>query len=149
LHFDSQQALIQAVIDAHLAGLRAHIESSIPASGGPEEQLAAFGLGYAEWALAKPGAYQLLFESGDALPMPAHAGPAEDSDRWYLLTRAGELLAAAYGLDASSAQLGAVRIWAAMHGIVSLRIHKTELDWPPIDGEVGHLITTYRATRLA
>lgn len=141
LHFASRDALIVAVIDAHLADLRAHMEQAIAtASESPAAQLLAFADGYVGWGLAHPGAYQLLFESADRLNIPGHGDPVTSSgdERWYLLRRSEELLEAASGVLGS---LGALRLWTALHGMVSLRLHKPDLKWPPAAKETRVIVS--------
>ena len=91
LHFDSVEALILAVIEAQYddlgASLAAAREGMMP---GPELLIAA-GLGYAEWGLAHPGAYQLLFESADELQL-ATTVDLEGARGWDLIEElAGEV----------------------------------------------------------
>ena len=34
----------------------------------------------------------------------------------------------------------ALRLWTMLHGLVSLRIHKPLLPWPPVDDEIDETI---------
>ncbi len=140
LHFESQQVLISAVVDGQLDELRSFIHSAIGQETDPTRRLERFCLAYSEWGVTRPGGYQLLFETADRPGMPvSHAlGQADqddpddqDDERWDLLTEAGELLAAA--TSATPTDDGHERtlaLWAALHGIVSLRIHKLDIAWP-------------------
>lgn len=136
LHFDSQQALIRAVIDSYIAELGEHIEQAVPQQGDAAERVTAFAFAYARWGLSRPGAYQLLFESADRLDLPSTA----DQHQWHLLDRAGALVVEAAGAAAGAAPAAGLRLWSGMHGIVSLRIHKTTIDWPPLDAEVRNVL---------
>ena len=81
---------------------------------------------YVDWGLANPGAYQLLFESADRLGNPV--GPSEPG--WIVIEAAVGSLRAAHGIGEADATTTALRAWAALHGIVSLRIHKGNELWP-------------------
>lgn len=140
LHFDSVEALILAVIEAQYddlgASLAAAREGMMP---GPELLIAA-GLGYAEWGLAHPGAYQLLFESADELQL-ATTVDLEGARGWDLIEElAGEVARSTSNGQQQSIVL-AVRLWTALHGIVSLRMHKSDHEWPTtIETEVRELV---------
>ena len=122
LHFASAQQLIEAVVavqsDALVAAVLGAV--SVPAT----VTVAEIAERYVEWGLANPGAYQLLFESADRLGNPV--GPGEPG--WVLIEAAVAAIRAAGG-SATDAEMRAMRAWAALHGIVSLRIHKGEALW--------------------
>jgi len=127
LHFASQQALISAVVDAQLDQLREHINARIEAIATPSDRLGALAAAYVDWGLTHAGGYQLLFESADQLGVPEHSA---DDDRWDLIHDAAALLVAAEGMEPAEASVVAFRVWAALHGIVSLRLHKSDVAWP-------------------
>lgn len=123
LHFASQQALIRAVVDSQLDGLTIYVRHQVAAaSGDPLERL---GIAVAEWGFSHPGGYQLLFESADELGIAEH----EDESRWELV-RAAQSYLSNGGLSADDARSAAYRLWASLHGVISLRLHKPTLAWP-------------------
>jgi AcrR family transcriptional regulator len=131
LHFDSQQALIAAVIEAQVKALEQALDAGVASSTTATERIQAFGIAYATWGIEHPGAYQLLFESADRL------GDAVHEADWSLLDNATVLIAAATRTDLSLARVTTFRIWTALHGIVSLRLHKVDTPWPTtLDVEV-------------
>lgn len=136
LHFASAQELIAAVVELESRRLvDAVLGPHGDAADDDEAPVASVGLAdiatrYVEWGLANPGAYQLLFESADRLGNPV--GPGETG--WVVVDaavaalqrdRAGEGV-----LTTEDATRTAMRAWAALHGIVSLRLHKGEALWP-------------------
>ncbi|WP_294179810.1 TetR/AcrR family transcriptional regulator [uncultured Schumannella sp.] len=135
LHFDSAQALTTAVLDAQLDDLEKAIRSQLPEGVPPRARLAALGRAYAGWGLAHPGAYQLVFESADRLDLPEH-----EHDRWSLIDEAARLVAAETTVTPDQATATALRLWTMLHGLVSLRIHKPLLPWPPVDDEIDETI---------
>jgi AcrR family transcriptional regulator len=142
LHFESQQHLIQAVLDAQVEQLRAHLESAVPVDADARGQVVAFAQAYASWGLAHPGAYQLLFESADRLDVPDH----DDDPGMALIARAGQLISVALGTDDAAGQRLSFQFWAVLHGIVSLRLHKPQLERPTsvetdVDDAVAMLMT--------
>jgi len=143
LHFDSQVALIGAVIDEQLARMSAAVAER-DAEGTPAERLTVLGVAYVEWGLANPGAYQLLFESADRLDV---AAPHDESEsRWDMIRAAADLIAAALGSTPERSRQLAFQVWVALHGVASLRIHKPDLDWPTsVSDEVAALVATLPA----
>ncbi|MCF3962389.1 TetR/AcrR family transcriptional regulator [Streptomyces fuscigenes] len=120
-HFPSEADLRSAVLDAEYASLIGAVEAALDAAGEDADPLVAAGDAYLAWALEHPGAYQLLFESGDTLP----ADRAEHGPR--LQRRIVEL---ARRVDPDAPFPAALLLWSAWHGIASLRLHKKdEWDW--------------------
>ena len=138
LHFASVQELIAAVVHlqsrklvaAVLGPDAAEADETRRAADGPTAaasvSLADIAVRYVDWGLANPGAYQLLFESADRLGNPV--GPSEPG--WVVIDAAVGALTRAHGIGEADATTAAMRAWAALHGIVSLRIHKGDALWP-------------------
>lgn len=137
LHFASVQELIAAVVHlqsrklvaAVLGPDAAEADATRHAAGTPvaaSVSLADIAARYVDWGLANPGAYQLLFESADRLGNPV--GPSEPG--WVVIDAAVGALRRAHGIGEADATTAAMRAWAALHGIVSLRIHKGDALWP-------------------
>jgi AcrR family transcriptional regulator len=119
-HFPSEADLRSAVLDAEYASLITSVDTALDTAKDDTDRLVVAGDAYIEWALAHPGAYQLLFESADELPATrAEQGPG-------LQRRIVEL---ARRVDPDAPFAAALLLWSAWHGIVSLRLHKTEWDW--------------------
>ncbi len=110
LHFDSVQALIRAVLASQIESLNGAMSAA-----GPE--LAEMAVAYVTWGMSHPGGYQLLFESADELGVEHDAhDPAGAEMIRTIAARIGEV--------------PTQRLWTALHGIVSLRIHKPDMEWP-------------------
>jgi AcrR family transcriptional regulator len=137
LHFASQEDLLAAVIEAQYEELSAALAASDRLTADPTARLVSMARAYVRWGLAHPGAYQLLFESADALP----DGPPP-ADRGDLLMDTVALLVRATGTaNGAKARAVAMRIWVALHGLVSLRIHKPHASWPATaEREAGLLV---------
>ncbi|MGW7427778.1 TetR/AcrR family transcriptional regulator [Streptomyces sp. NPDC054813] len=119
-HFPSEADLRSAVLDAEYASLVEAVEAALDAAGEADDQLVVAGDAYIAWGASHPGAYQLLFESGDAVPETrATHGPR-------LQARIVEL---ARLVDPDAPFAAALLLWSAWHGVVSLRLHKKEWDW--------------------
>jgi AcrR family transcriptional regulator len=121
LHFGSAEELLRAVVDDQFDSLRAAIQA-------PENEgsLADQAVAYVAWGLSNPGGYQLIFESADQLGTGAPADPVAG---WDLIEALERMIMRERGQSGPSDVL-ALRLWAGLHGIVSLRLHKPDLDWP-------------------
>ncbi|MEU5683470.1 TetR/AcrR family transcriptional regulator [Streptomyces venezuelae] len=119
-HFPSEADLRSAVLDTEYTSLICTVEAALDSAPDDTDRLVVAGDAYITWALEHPGAYQLLFESDDELP----ATRAEHGLR--LQQRIVEL---ARRVDPQVPFAAALLLWSAWHGVVSLRLHKTEWDW--------------------
>ncbi len=145
LHFDSQHALVAAVVDTQVAELRDVIRRALH-DAEPEAQPFAFALAYVTWGIEHPGAYQLLFESADQLQIDHD----EHDEGWNLILDAGVIISTLTGASADDAQTLALRLWAGIHGLVSLRLHKPGIAWPTsVREEITQILGQIRVTRQA
>jgi len=123
--FTSASELLQTVIDSQYGALREEIRESAQAATNPKEKLVLIASRYITWGLEHPGSYQLLFESSDKLPEGVVAlGPGVE-----LLREIGGHVAEVLGESDDSPERVTLRLWAALHGITSLRLHKKNSPW--------------------
>ncbi|MGX1673314.1 TetR/AcrR family transcriptional regulator [Streptomyces sp. NPDC055400] len=137
-HFPSEADLRSAVLDAEYTSLISTVEAALDSAPDGTDQLVVAGDAYIAWALEHPGAYQLLFESNDELP----ATRAEHGPR--LQRRIVEL---ARRVDPQAPFAAALLLWSAWHGVVSLRLHKTEWDWGMTPHETNRRLVAALTTR--
>ncbi len=134
LHFGSADELLRAVVEDQFDSLRSTIQAPENA-----ESLAAQAVAYVAWGLGNPGGYQLIFESADRFGLEASDGPAAGWD----LIEALEQAIAREGRRTIAPGILALRLWTGLHGIVSLRLHKPDLDWPtPAESEARQVVQT-------
>ena len=123
--FKSGEELLQAVIDNQYELLRAAVRTSAASSETSLIKLELIASSYVNWGLEHPGIYQLLFESADQLPDGLVAnGPGME-----LLAEIAPLIAEHTGCTLEVSQRATLRLWTALHGITSLRIHKKHAPW--------------------
>ncbi len=127
-HFASIEELIEAVIVAQNDSLRSALG---------EGSVLEWGHRYAQWGLANKGSYALLFESADRF---AHRG-GPGTPGWDIVEALAEKVSAERTLSIEEGTVLAIRHWAALHGVVSLRIHKPGLPWPStVEQEVDAIV---------
>jgi AcrR family transcriptional regulator len=152
-HFDTQHQLLLAVI-AHLF---AELEEFLAQSVGREADAAGAGTdaadadaarsirlmahAYVAWGLANAGGYQLLFETTDDAELLTH----EERPGRHLLAPLAVLLARHAHSQIPLAE-EATRLWVSLHGLVSLRTHKTGMIWPAsVEADVDQLLDLFLA----
>ncbi|PZE86298.1 TetR/AcrR family transcriptional regulator [Curtobacterium sp. MCBD17_032] len=125
-HFPSQQALLIAVATQSLTALTTAIEDAGAGASTDDRatSLRTTASAYVTWAVANPGAYQLLFEGRDLLEDPVTIESGIDR----LQSRLDALLV---GLPAGDRdeRLQADLLWISLHGLVVTRIRKTRQQW--------------------
>lgn len=132
-HFPSESDLRSAVLDAEYTDLVTCVEQAITDAPEDADLLVAASQAYVRWGLAHPGAYQLLFESDDEL-LETRAPHG-----LRLQKRIVELMAES---DPDTPFTSALLLWSAYHGLVSLRLHKSEWDWGLSPDEATERIVT-------
>jgi AcrR family transcriptional regulator len=137
IHFADRNALLLAVLEKlfreQVAIRAAAEEEAARAGGGPWERLLARSVATVEFGLKHPGHYKVLFEGRVVFrlddPRIADFGRP-------LLVRSVELIREIKPISAKARvsqdpQRLALLLWSGLHGVISLRINKPTLDWPP------------------
>jgi AcrR family transcriptional regulator len=137
IHFADRNVLLLAVLEKlfreQVAIRAAAEEESARAGGGPWERLLARSMVTVEFGLKHPGHYKVLFEGRVVLrlndPRIADFGRP-------LLMRSIELIRQIKPVSAKARisqdpQRLSLLLWSGLHGVISLRINKPTLDWPP------------------
>ncbi|WP_180990792.1 TetR/AcrR family transcriptional regulator [Streptomyces malaysiensis] len=139
-HFPSEVDLRSAVLDAEYTSLIEAVEAALDNAATDTDRLVVAGDAYIAWALEHPGAYQLLFESGDELP-------ATRAERGPRLQR--RIVDLARRVDPDAPFAAALLLWSAWHGVVSLRLHKDEWDWGMTAQEANRRLVAALTTHSA
>jgi AcrR family transcriptional regulator len=125
LHFASQDDLLAAVIEKQYAELREALAATDDPGAAPLDRLLAMARTYVTWGIEHPGAYQLLFESAESLPGAMASVSTGDE----LMDGVTALVKAHGRMRPAQARTTAMRVFIAMHGLASLRIHKPHQAW--------------------
>ena len=119
-HFPTKRCLLAALATRGFRQLTEHIRKTVGAEMSLEERLIAMGVGYVEFALANPTAYQLMFGSvlGDFSDYGELVTASEDAYQ-QVLDVLDEVIESRPGWDMDALRLGGI-VWSAVHGIASV-----------------------------
>jgi AcrR family transcriptional regulator len=135
-HFASQDELFFAVIEELFADLEIHLQEAASEAKGFRATAHKVAKAYVAWGLENPGGYQLIFEETDDLEL-LKAGRRPGLQ---IIDQIGSMLAPKFRLP-KRAVSKVTLIWMALHGLVSLRIHKLGMPWKStIDQDVDDLL---------
>jgi AcrR family transcriptional regulator len=146
LHFPDVEHLKVAVVQRGYAELDRARDAASQGIADPVEALLARCRAYSRFALDHPGHYRLMF--GPDLPASLAYDAERAPGRQALQTLAHSIQRCQ---QAGVARAGddplnlAVLVWAALHGLVSLRLDRPQFPWPApldetVDQAVGRLI---------
>jgi len=138
LHFDDVESLVLEVARRGFGELRAALEAAMDTATGPCERLRAGALAYCEWAQANPGHYQWMFANPLRISVSTWNELPGQPLFATLVTAAAECLGRP--ADDPESALTARLLWHLLHGMVSLRIARPFLPWPPIPETVDEAV---------
>ena len=137
-HFKSQEDLFIAVIAGLFADLEDRIDAAAAGSKNLRDTVRNISLAYVAWGIENSGGYQLLFEVTDDEEFVKQ----DQRPGLHLLEKFASLIAAKSRLLPKQNEK-AMLLWVALHGLVSLRIHKTGMNWPTtIEQDVDFYLKT-------
>ena len=153
LHFPDTEHLAVAATQQSFADLTAAAAAAAAGISDPAQALLARCRAYCHFALEHPGHYRAMFQ----LPLTPSlaADPAGTPGRraFQVLVRAVEACQRAGAATATGDPFRlASLVWAAEHGLVSLRLSRPGFPWSDIDGLVDEAVTGImglKAGRLA
>lgn len=143
LHFANRRELMTAVYAVRFGELSAELSSAAAAAGAdtPGARLAAICHAYCDYGLRHPGRYRVLFGTAGTPGWEPKAMPGMAT--WDLFrTAVRDCLDPA--ADDASADETAACIWAALHGLITLRRDRPSFPWP----DLNTLIDTVLAAHL-
>ena len=123
-HFDSQLELVLAVVSELFARLEQALLSAAEERDDADGKIRAISHAYVQWGITNPGCYQLLFETTDD-PVSYQEANRPGLN---LIQQLALLVAQHSGSEQPQVEQ-ATQLWVYMHGVVTLRTHKTGMPW--------------------
>ncbi|MEN8151913.1 MAG: TetR/AcrR family transcriptional regulator [Planctomycetota bacterium] len=138
-HFRDRDDLLAAVAVPGLRELTGRLRSAVvTCEGDGPDRIRAFGRAYVEFAIERPDAYRLVFDSGLASP-----GLDEVSDLAFAILRRAVEAGQASGSVARGPSAGlATFAWASLHGLATLFVdRRLDIDEGPIRDRLVSYLT--------
>lgn len=130
-HFENKQALIIELCNQDFLAL-AGVFRQLARIEDPVERIDRIGEAYVEFGLENPKHYQLMFmtvHAHDHSTGPVKGDPSEDAYAFLLGTVQEALDAGRFRPELDDPDELAQILWAALHGLISLRISKGDDAW--------------------
>jgi AcrR family transcriptional regulator len=131
LHFDNRDELMQALTERGFAQFRTALNGAAQEAEDPAQRLLLAGLAYMRFAQEQPAMYAIIFGPQDPPapgaeppPKPAVAGEAFEDLVSLIADYLGPERSA--GIDLAERARG---IWSGLHGFVTLRRARPQLEW--------------------
>lgn len=140
LHFPDKASLLWATCNRQFLRLGELVATAVAGVEDPVEALRSAGRAYITFGVEHAEEYRVMMMVPDLVmwnpsidELPGEAGFDVLHD---LIVRA-----MAEGLlRDDDPTMVAITVWAAVHGIVALRVAKPSFDWPPIEDQIDHML---------
>jgi AcrR family transcriptional regulator len=144
VYFKSKEEMLDGLVEASLRKLGAALDVVDASFADPIEFLRANLREYIRFGLSHPDEYRLVFMLRNARRKGTCAdeggSPVRDALFDVLHTRIAEGIAAGRFRRLASARAAAQSVWAAVHGLVALRLAYPDFDWVPVEEQIdGHV----------
>lgn len=142
LHFAGRRELMTAVYAVRFGELSAGLASAAAAAGddSPRARLAAICHAYCDYGLRYPGRYRVLFGTAGTPGWEPQAMPGMAT--WDLFRAAVRDCLDPATEDAAANQT-AICIWAALHGLLTLRRDRPSFPWPGLNTLIDTVLAAH------
>jgi AcrR family transcriptional regulator len=144
VYFKSKEEMLDRLVDAALRKLGVALDAVNVSWSDPVDFLRANLREYIRFGLSHPDEYRLVFMLRDARKIdPALSkehNPVGDALFNALKSRIEQGVASGKLRCLKTGRAAAQSVWAAMHGLVALRLAFPDFDWVPVDEQIdGHV----------
>ncbi|MBF6171166.1 TetR/AcrR family transcriptional regulator [Nocardia blacklockiae] len=143
LHFADRRELLTAVYRLRFAELHAALTAASAGSTDAAQRLSAICRAYVDYGLRHPGHYRVLFGTAGT---PGWEPTAEQLPG---LSTFGLLVDAAAAAGSADPRATATCLWAALHGLVTLRQDRPSFPWQEPETLVDVLVNAHLAAARA
>ncbi|MEV6065306.1 TetR/AcrR family transcriptional regulator [Nocardia sp. NPDC052001] len=145
LHFADRRELLTAVYQVRFAELRETLEAARDAvpKDDAAERLSSVCRAYVDYGTRNPGHYRVLFGTAGTPGWEPTEGQLPGLPTMRLL------IDAAADCGSTDPDATALCLWAAMHGMITLRQDRPSFPWPPIDTLIRTMVDAHLAAAHA
>lgn len=145
LHFADRRELLTAVYQVRFAELRETLETARDAvpKDDAAERLSSVCRAYVDYGTRNPGHYRVLFGTAGTPGWEPTEGQLPGLPTMRLL------IDAAADCGSTDPDATALCLWAAMHGMITLRQDRPSFPWPPIDTLIRTMVDAHLAAAHA
>jgi AcrR family transcriptional regulator len=141
LHFPDTEHLAVAATEQTFADLTTAAAAAAAGISDPGQALLARCRAYCHFGLEHPGHYRVMFHQAQAPSLAATPDDTPGRRAFLVLVRAVEACQTAGAATATGDPFRlASLVWAAEHGLVSLRLSRPQFPWADIDGLVDQAV---------
>lgn len=140
LQFADRRELLTAVYAARFAELHAALVAArdgVGDTGGAAEQLSAICRAYVHYGLDHPGHYRVLFGTAGTPGWEPTVAQLPGLPTFELLVEA------VTACGSANSEATAVCVWAAMHGLITLRQDRPSFPWPELELLVDTMVAAH------
>ena len=142
LHFPDTEHLAVAATEQSFADLTAAAAAAAAGISDPAEALLARCRAYCHFALEHPGHYRVMFQLPQTPSLVADPAGTPGRRAFQVLVRAVEACQRTGAATATGDPFRlASLVWAAEHGLVSLRLSRPQFPWSDLDELVDQAVT--------
>ncbi|MFB8008881.1 TetR/AcrR family transcriptional regulator [Nocardia sp. NPDC056000] len=144
LHFADRRELLTAVYQVRFAELRETLETARDAvpKGNAAERLSSICHAYVDYGTRNPGHYRVLFGTAGTPGWEPTEGQLPGLPTMRLL------IDAAADCGSTDPDATALCLWAAMHGMITLRQDRPSFPWPPLDTLIRTMVDAHLAAAV-
>jgi AcrR family transcriptional regulator len=140
LHFPDKASLLWATCNRQFLRLSELIAAAVAGLDDPVEALVAAGRAYVTFGVEHLEEYRVMMMVPDMVIWNPPIGELPNEAGFDILHALIERAMAAGRIRDDDPTMVALTVWAAMHGIVSLRVAKPAFEWPPIDDQIDRML---------
>lgn len=141
LHFADREELLWAVSETLFAELATAMDEAAAKAETPAAELRARALAYCDYGLTHPAHYRVLFS---VIPLPKSPRSLPNLPGGPVFEQFESSVRNTLGPDAApeTTRTATTVLWAALHGLITLRASKPQFPWQPIEDLVDATLAT-------
>jgi AcrR family transcriptional regulator len=148
LHFASKDELMRGLVADFFTALRDALVAAVADIDDPRDGLLTGCLAYCRFAAERPGAYRVLFLTPRTWAPRRPDDHDVGTDAFMVLVDGIAACQQSGHAPVADPQRLATDVWAALHGIATLRWAMPNFPWPSLDEQIRHVLSGLAGVRF-